>query len=129
MKKSTPEQAIKKIRKALREGKLGAFNGSECMYEDANGNMCGVGCLLSKEQREDLKAKGMNTKGIDQICDDYTGEENLLFATGLPVEILVRLQRVHDEEFLFKPSNVKVDKKELAKNLISEIEFYISHGA
>ena len=103
----TQAQAYERVLDHLNAGMLGAtghkmwysFFGSKrkvktCVYSQGD-KACGVGCLLSHDQQQDLIKRKYNAATINTLIE-VIGKDNIVHATGLNVKQLTALQSKHD---------------------------------
>jgi len=127
----TREESLKHIIKQANKGKIGAAHakdggfGGSCLYEYPSGNHCAVGCLLSKKQLKDLQRRELMEMSIGHVSK-YVGAVNLEAVTGMTLEELEKLQRVHDKAMSESPlTQAGIDVanycKEQLKNLKANV--------
>lgn len=118
MKLRTKLESLKHIKKSLDKGRLGANVNGRCLYRnDIRTKFCGVGCLFSEEQLDDIETRGLNAQSIRIVIDEI-GEDNIREVTGMSISELSKIQMIHDEcvyNNIFKPNGLK-------EYIISEIE-------
>jgi len=100
MKPRTRLSALKHILNMLDACMLGAGAGRAiggCMYR-FKGSYCAVGCLFTEAQLDDIRKVGLNNVAVDELAK-YVGEENLKYMTGMTLDELSEMQRMHDSAF------------------------------
>jgi hypothetical protein len=97
MKARTKQEALQHILAELDAGRLGAQNEyGGCVYESKDGKHCGVGCLFTPEQHAWIKQRKLGHLGVGSLSE-FVGRNNLFHMTGMSVEELRRIQRLHDD--------------------------------
>jgi len=102
-KKRTRKQALQHILSEFDAGRLGAEDGfGGCVYRavkpEADGTFkhCAVGCLFNDAQLDDIQTRGLNASSTIDYVALFVGQKNIEHVTGLDLEELLHIQRMHD---------------------------------
>ena len=91
----TAKESAIHILAELCAGRLGAMGGYDCVYEDAQGLHCGVGCLFTPDQHKWIKDRGLSNVSVSAL-EEEIGEDNMAFVSGMCMGQLTTLQGLHD---------------------------------
>lgn len=81
---------------------------------------CSIGCLFTEDQLKDIKRRHLNDASVSKL-ETHIGTENIQYVTGLSIDELYYIQRMHDNQpnaIKNKNSNTKLHEylnTELAK--------------
>jgi hypothetical protein len=97
----TREESLRHIAQQAKLKKIGPKTEKDetygCEYEYPSGNNCAVGSLFSKAQLKDIRAQHANGTSIGYLAKYQMGVRNIETVTGMKIEELEILQRIHDD--------------------------------
>lgn len=88
-----------------------------CAYHDTDNRACGVGWMMSRETRRQIKKAGENSCQISCLVDDeFENPDYFESEIGIPLEIICEIQKKFDQ-VIKCPCDYLEPHKEIAKRI------------
>jgi hypothetical protein len=121
-------ESLKHIISQAKKGKIGpnAEKGDHrgaCQYTYASGNHCAVGSLFSEAQLKLIDQEDENESDVEAVASVF-GEKNIEAVTGMTVQELRALQKVHDDAF----QTYTLTREECAERVIREAKIMLKQA-
>lgn len=92
----TRNQALQHILDELEAGRLGAIMGTNCAYENDEGNHCAIGCLFTPAFHDEIRRLNLSHSSLGVLKQElpvlFTDATN-----GFAYRELKRMQSLHDD--------------------------------
>lgn len=96
----TKIESLQHIINEAKKGKIGPNPEKDdpvhsCFYAYPSGNHCAVGCLFSEAQLKVIDQEDENESNVEALASTF-GKKNIEAVTGMTIEELEALQKIHD---------------------------------